>query len=151
MPDVFTPTKRSEVMSRIRGSDTKPELAVRSMLHGMGYRFRLHRRDLPGRPDVVLTRYRTVVFVHGCFWHRHAGCSYATTPSTRTAFWQAKFDANVERDRRQVRALRQDGWSVVTVWACELRHPERVARRLDRHLRKRAAELGIDPPAGRSD
>ncbi len=124
-------------MSRIRGKDTTPERAVRSMVHGLGYRFRLHGRDLPGRPDLVLPRLRTVIFVHGCFWHRHARCRYATTPATRRAFWLEKFERNVERDRRTAAALRRLGWSVITVWECQLRRPEKVRGRLERMLGQR--------------
>ena len=138
MTDVFSTSKRSEVMSRIRGKDTTPELQVRSVVHRLGYRFRLHVRDLPGSPDLVLPRLGTVIFVHGCFWHRHRGCRYATTPSTRRAFWQAKFDANVARDKRTAASLRHLGWSVITVWECQLRTPERVAARLERLLAERA-------------
>ena len=138
MTDVFSTSKRSEVMSRIRGKDTTPELQVRSIVHRLGYRFRLHVRDLPGSPDLVLPRLGTVIFVHGCFWHRHRGCRYATTPSTRRAFWQAKFDANVARDKRTAASLRHLGWSVITVWECQLRTPERVAARLERLLAERA-------------
>lgn len=111
---------RSRNMAAIRGRDTSPELRVRSLLHRLGYRFRLHRRDLPGSPDIVLPRHRTVVFVHGCFWHRHPGCRYATTPKTREEFWTRKFEQNVERDRRQQQQLREMGWSVMVVWECEL-------------------------------
>ncbi len=111
-------------MSRIRGKDTKSEMAVRSMLHAMGARFRLHRRDLPGSPDIVLPRRNLVVFVHGCFWHRHRGCKVAATPKTRRAFWQAKFAANIARDRRVIRRLRAAGWRVAVVWECQL-HPSR--------------------------
>lgn len=117
-------------MSRIRGRDTAPEKQVRSALHRAGYRFRLHRRDLPGRPDVLLPKYRTVVFVHGCFWHRHKGCRHAYAPKSRVAFWQEKFRGNIERDRRNVRELRRLGWKVVTVWECEAEWPERWLRRL---------------------
>jgi len=124
-------------MSRIRGKDTTPERAVRSMVHGLGYRFRLHGRDLPGRPDLVLPRLRTVIFVHGCFWHRHARCRYATTPATRRAFWLEKFERNVERDRRTAAALRRLGWSVITVWEGQLRRPEKVRVRLERMLEQR--------------
>ena len=134
--DRLTPEQRSRLMSRIRGKDTKPELRVRSIVHRLGYRFRLHAADLPGRPDLVLRRLRTVVFVHGCFWHRH-GCRYATTPRTRPEYWQAKFAANVRRDRRASRRLRAAGWSVVTVWECELRTPHRLVRRLERLLSAR--------------
>ena len=138
MTDVFSTSKRSEVMSRIRGKDTTPELQVRSIVHRLGYRFRLHARDLPGSPDLVLPRLATVIFVHGCFWHRHRGCRYATTPKSRRAFWQAKFDANVARDTRVSARLRRLGWSVLTVWECQLRTPERVVARLERLLADRA-------------
>ena len=107
-------------MSRIRGSNTEPELAVRRRLRAERFRFRLHARDLPGTPDIVLPRYRTVVFVHGCFWHRHPGCAFATKPTTREAFWQDKFAANVKRDQRQQRELREASWRVEVVWECEL-------------------------------
>ena len=134
----MTTSQRSKLMSRIRGKDTTPELQVRSIVHRLGYRFRLHAKDLPGSPDLVLPRLGTVILVHGCFWHRHRGCRYATTPSTRRAFWQAKFDANVARDRRVSASLRRLGWSVITVWECQLRRPERVADRLQRLLAERA-------------
>ena len=137
MTDVFSTSKRSEVMSRICGKDTRPELQVRSIVHRLGYRFRLHGKDLPGSPDLVLPRLKTVIFVHGCFWHRHRGCRYATTPSTRRAFWQAKFDANVDRDKRTSASLRHLGWSVITVWECQLRKPDRVVARLERLLAER--------------
>jgi len=115
-------------MSRIKGRDTSPELAVRSILHRLGFRFRLHSRNLIGKPDIVLPRYGTVVFVHGCFWHRHAKCRFATMPKTRKAFWLAKFAANVARDRQVKRQLARHGWRVVTVWACSLEKPERLVR-----------------------
>lgn len=134
--DRLTRERRSWNMSRIRGRDTSPERAVRSMLHRLGYRFRLHSRSLPGRPDVVLSKYGTVVLVHGCFWHRHARCSLAYTPKTRKEFWSQKFDANVARDRRVARTLRSLGWRVVVVWECELRDTRSLSRRLDRSLRQ---------------
>lgn len=137
MTDIFSPSDRSALMSRIRGKDTAPERAVRSLVHGLGYRFRLHGRDLPGRPDLVLPRLATVIFVHGCFWHRHQGCRFATTPATRVRFWKEKFDRNVERDRQTAAALRRLGWSVITVWECQLRHPDRVLSRLARVLAAR--------------
>lgn len=121
-------------MSRIRGRDTKPELAVRSLLHGMGLRFRVCRRDLPGTPDIVLPGRGTVVFVHGCFWHRHKGCKGATTPKSNVGFWTAKFDANVARDARNRRDLRKLGWSVLTVWECQIRMPEVLQRKFARFL-----------------
>jgi DNA mismatch endonuclease (patch repair protein) len=117
-------------MSRIRGRDTKPELLVRSLLHRIGYRFRLHRRDLPGTPDIVLPKYQTAIFVHGCFWHRHPGCRYAYTPKSRVKFWKTKFAANVDRDAKTRRALEQAGWHVLVVWECELRDVEQLKTRL---------------------
>ena len=117
-------------MSQIRGRDTAPEKQVRSVLHRGGYRFRLHSRRLPGHPDVVLPKYRTVVFVHGCFWHRHNGCRFAYAPKSRVAFWNAKFQSNVERDRRNARELRGLGWKVVTIWECEAGRPEKWLRRM---------------------
>lgn len=107
-------------MSRIRSRDTSPELALRRQLHALGLRYRLHDRRLPGRPDLVLPRFRAVVFVHGCFWHRHPGCSIATTPKSNTAFWQEKFDRNVSRDKRSAAALEAAGWRVFIAWECEL-------------------------------
>jgi DNA mismatch endonuclease (patch repair protein) len=122
-------------MSRIRGKDTKPEKLVRSLLHRMGYRFRLHRRDLPGTPDIVLPKYKTVLFVHGCFWHRHKSCKYAYTPKSRVEFWQEKFRSNVDRDKKARRALKQNGWQVVVIWECQTKDLDRLASRLDRCLR----------------
>ena len=134
MVDRLTVRERSWNMSRIRGKDTKPEIAVRSILHRMGYRFRLHRRDLPGKPDIVLPKHRTVVLVHGCFWHRHRGCKYAYTPKSRVQFWQKKFHENVERDRRNRKDLRKEGWKVIVVWECEVRDPDKLVVRLAREI-----------------
>ena len=108
-------------MSRIRSNDTAPELVVRSFLHRNGFRFRLHAKTLPGHPDIVLPKYKTVVEVRGCFWHRHLGCSKATTPSSNADFWNAKFKRNVERDRKNILALQKLGWQVIVVWECETR------------------------------
>lgn len=136
MADTLTSERRSWNMSRIRGRNTGPELRLRSLLHRAGFRFRLHAKQLPGRPDVVLPRYRTAIFVHGCFWHRHPGCRNATTPSTRREFWQEKFDSNVNRDARNRVALEAAGWTVLTVWECELKaDAEGVVRRLADELR----------------
>lgn len=132
--DGLTPEKRSWNMSRIRGVDTKPELLVRSLLHRMGYRFRLHRRDLPGRPDIVLPKYRAVVFVHGCFWHRHRGCRYAYVPKSRKDFWKRKFARNVERDREVRHLLRKAGWKILVVWECETVDADGLASRLSSAL-----------------
>jgi len=118
-------------MSRIRGRDTGPELLLRSLLHRAGFRFRRHDSSLPGRPDIVLKKHRAAIFVHGCFWHRHEGCRNATTPSTRTDFWEDKFAGTVERDRRAAEALAALGWTVVTIWECELeKQPEDTLRRV---------------------
>jgi DNA mismatch endonuclease (patch repair protein) len=113
-------------MSGIRGKNTKPELALRRALHARGFRFRLHSSRIYGRPDLVLSKYRAVVFVHGCFWHRHERCRYTTSPSTRPEFWQAKFEANVARDGAVRKTLLEDGWRVATVWECALRKTDQV-------------------------
>ena len=128
-------------MGRIRGKDTEPEKRVRSLLHRLGFRFRLHDSNLPGRPDIVLQRYRTVIFVHGCFWHRHLGCRYAYSPKSRVEFWEEKFARNVVRDRDAQVALVCAGWRVVTIWECETRDLTILAERLK-------ALLG-EPCAGR--
>ena len=135
MADVFTPEKRSEVMSLIRGRDTKPELALRSMLHRLGYRFTVNgpkNKSLPGKPDLVLPKYHTVIFVHGCFWHGHKNCPAFRMPKSRRAFWEAKIEGNQARDLRNQAALLVLGWHVVTIWECALKkksdHPWLVAR-----------------------
>lgn len=134
--DTISREHRSWNMSRIRSKDTRPEIQVRSILHRMGFRFRTSTgRKLAGRPDVVLPCHRTAVFVHGCFWHRHAGCQFAYTPKSRIDFWLGKFAENVERDRRARRSLVKDGWKVVTIWECELRHPEKLIKRLGRVIK----------------
>lgn len=124
MTDVHTRAQRSYNMSRIRSKDTKPEMIVRSLVHQMGFRFRLHRKDLPGKPDLVLPRHHKVIFVHGCFWHMHR-CRYGkVTPKTNAQFWQDKREGNVARDRRHRRQLRSDGWDVLTIWECWTKDPE---------------------------
>jgi DNA mismatch endonuclease (patch repair protein) len=120
MADVVDRATRSRMMAGIRGGDTRPERAVRSFLHRNGLRFRLAVRDLPGTPDIVLPRYRSVVFVHGCFWHRHRGCRFSYTPKTRRSFWLEKFDENVARDRKAARRLRALRWRVFVVWECQV-------------------------------
>ncbi len=134
MSDVLTPEQRSRCMAAIRSKDTKPELAVRSIAHRLGYRFRLHRRDLPGNPDLVFPSRRKVVFVHGCFWHQHPRCRYATRPATRADFWAEKLDGNRERDRNVRRDLSRCGWKTLVVWECQLVRPERVAMALIQFL-----------------
>jgi DNA mismatch endonuclease (patch repair protein) len=119
--DRITKQRRSWNMSRIRAKDTKPELAVRSLLHRLGFRFRIHVKRLPGCPDIVLPKLRTVVFVNGCFWHRHKNCKFAYSPKSRKNFWEDKFKANVMRDRQRQRDLRRLGWTVRVVWECQAR------------------------------
>lgn len=119
MADIVDSVTRSRMMSGIRGKNTRPELIVRSYLHRAGLRFRLHA-NLPGKPDLVFPKYRTVVFVHGCFWHRHQGCRFTTTPSTNSERWQAKFLQNIQRDSSATRKLRSSGWHAYVIWACEL-------------------------------
>jgi len=119
-------------MGRIRGKDTKPEIAVRSLLHRMGFRFRLHRRDLPGTPDIVLPKFRTVIFVNGCFWHRHPGCKFAYTPKTRTEFWKKKFKGTTQRDANNRKLLTDSGWKVETIWECELRDVEKLTKKIEK-------------------
>lgn len=120
--DIVTPEHRSRIMSKIRGKNTKPEMVVRSLCHQMGLRFRLHRRDLPGTPDLVFPKYRLCMYVHGCFWHRHPECKYAYTPKSRVDFWQTKFTKNVERDLNAQQALINLGWRVVTIWECHTKN-----------------------------
>lgn len=122
--DVVDRATRSRMMAGIKGKGTKPEMTVRRFLHAHGYRFRLYRKDLPGKPDIILSRLRVCIFVHGCFWHRHAGCKYAVLPKTRVDFWAAKLQSNVERDLTVLQRLESDGWNVLVLWECELRHPE---------------------------
>lgn len=121
MTDVVSKAVRSKMMSSIRGRDTRPEMVVRRYLHQCGFRYRLHDRSLSGVPDLVLPRYRTVIFVHGCFWHRHAGCGFAATPSSNREFWLEKLSANTERDQRNVQKLLCEGWRVIIIWECGIR------------------------------
>ncbi len=134
MTDVYNRTKRSEIMARVRATGTKPELIVRQVAHRLGYRFRLHRRDLPGRPDVVFPRWRRVVLVHGCFWHGHKGCAKAKRPATNREFWNQKLTRNVERDRENAAALRRVGWRVLVIWECETNDREQIAARISNFL-----------------
>jgi DNA mismatch endonuclease (patch repair protein) len=134
--DRLTAEQRSWNMSRIKGRDTQPERRVRSVLHGLGFRFSLRRRDLPGRPDIVLARYEAAIFVHGCFWHRHKNCRNSVLPKTRPEFWLAKLNGNVERDKRAVIALKQLGWKVLTVWECEVENEPKLSRKLLAELTK---------------
>lgn len=120
--DIVTPEQRSQNMSRIKGRNTKPEMIVRSTCHDLGLRYRLHRKDLPGTPDLVFPKHRLCLFVHGCFWHRHAGCKYAYTPKSRLDFWLPKLAKNVERDMKAKRALEVSGWRVSIIWECQTKN-----------------------------
>ena len=132
MSDVHTPEQRSRNMSAIKGKNTKPELRVRSALHAMGYRFRLHRKDLPGKPDIVLAKHHIALFVHGCFWHCHDCRWGSVVPTTRPEFWAAKRGGNVDRDRVKQVALREKGWNVATIWECETRNEAELYAALER-------------------
>jgi DNA mismatch endonuclease, patch repair protein len=134
MTDVFSKEKRSWIMSRVKGRDTKPEILVRSFVHRMGFRFRVQRRDLPGNPDIVLPRHGKVILVHGCFWHGHKSCARSKRPTTNKGFWNKKLDRNIERDKRFRRMLRSMGWKVLIVWQCETRKPENLLGKLERFL-----------------
>lgn len=141
--DVFSPAKRSEVMSRVRSKNTKPEIMVRSALHAMGYRFRLHRADLPGKPDIVLPGRRVAMFVHGCFWHQHPGCGKATLPKRNADWWREKLQGNVERDARNQELLREIGWRPVVIWECEVgRAGDRLPDLLEEILRRALIDAG---------
>lgn len=144
--DIVDGQTRSRMMAGIRGKDTRPELALRRALHARGFRYRLHAKNLPGTPDLVLRRYRAAIFVHGCFWHRHEGCRYTTTPSTRPEFWLEKFAANIARDRSTRTVLLSEEWRVATVWECALRKPRQigsVADLLAEWLRGRLGKVEI--------
>lgn len=124
--DTLTVAQRSERMSRIRSKDTRPEILVRRALHRLGYRYRLHRRDLPGVPDIVFPSRKKVIFVHGCFWHGHAGCNVANVPKSRRAYWLEKFARNKKRDQENIRKLRRAGWDVFVVWECQIKAIDRI-------------------------
>lgn len=133
--DIWPKEKRSYVMSRIRSKDTSPEKKVRSLLHQMGYRFRLHVKSLPGQPDIVLPKYKKVIFVHGCFWHLHKGCRDGTIPKTQHEKWKAKLELNVERDKLHIKELREKGWKVLVLWECEIEKKiDKVGKKLLRFL-----------------
>lgn len=124
--DVFDKKTRSGIMAKVKGKNTKPELAVRSLLHSMGFRFRLHRKDLPGKPDLVLPRYHVALFVHGCFWHGHTDCPRSAHPTSNTEFWTKKLNGNRDRDKRDFERLIHLGWRVIVVWECEIKNVSRL-------------------------
>ena len=128
--DTVSPEERSRIMSHVKGRDTTPEKRVRSLLHSMGYRFRLQRADLPGKPDIVLPKFKTVIFVNGCFWHRHPGCKRATLPKSNAEFWRQKLEKNVARDLRNIQTLKDLGWYVLIIWECELKDTMTLQARL---------------------
>lgn len=135
--DIVDASTRSRMMGAISGKHTLPERAVRSAAHGLGYRFRLHRRDLPGTPDLVFPRLRVAILVHGCFWHRHEGCRWSTMPSSNIAFWKTKFRRTVERDRTNEAALLAAGWEAIVIWECETRDPDALRNFLGQRLGSR--------------
>ena len=137
--DIWSKEKRSNVMSKIRGKNTKPELSLRSLLFKEGYRFRIHKKDLPGKPDIVLPKYKVAIFVHGCFWHYHVDCREGRIPDTNSDFWKTKLEKNIDRDNKNVASLKEQGWQVVVVWECDLKNEEtcsRVITRLKNALHK---------------
>ena len=133
--DTLSPKDRSERMGRVRSKGSKPEMAVRRLVHGLGYRYRLHGKGIPGRPDLVFRSRRKVIFVHGCFWHRHPGCPLTRLPKSRLDFWKPKLERNRERDREVQQALRDEGWSYLVVWECEVRDVEDLTARIHSFLR----------------
>jgi DNA mismatch endonuclease (patch repair protein) len=144
--DVVDSAKRSQMMAGIKSKNTQPEMLVRKFLHGRGFRFRLHTKKLPGSPDLVLPKHKVAIFVHGCFWHRHAACKYATTPSSNVDRWETKFKDNVERDERNSNALDALGWKVIVVWECELRTSsiDRLNRLITEILSENQKKQAID-------
>ena len=134
MTDVLTKEQRSFNMSRIRNKNTRPEILVRSIVHRMGYRYALHRKDLPGHPDMVLTKHHKIIFVHGCFWHMHK-CRYGKVkPATNAKFWKTKREGNVARDKRNLRRLRKDGWKILVIWECQTRNTKKLIDKLSKFL-----------------
>lgn len=130
MTDILTKEHRSWNMSRIRSKDTAPEIRVRSLLHSAGFRFRLHVKNLSGSPDIVLSKHRTVIFVHGCYWHRHPGCKYTYTPKSRVEFWKNKFEENIHRDQINTKLLKEQGWKVEIVWECQTKEEDVLRKRI---------------------
>tara|TARA_B100000925_G_scaffold264554_1_gene223152 strand:+ start:97 stop:516 length:420 start_codon:yes stop_codon:yes gene_type:complete len=126
--------QRSRNMSAIKSKNTKPEIIVRKLLHSKGYRFRLHKKDLPGSPDIVLPKYKTVIFVHGCFWHRHQNCKYASNPKTRREFWEKKFKENIERDKKTQKKLKNLGWKTKILWECEIKKQDKLIKKIEDFL-----------------
>lgn len=135
MSDHLSKEQRSWNMSRIRSTNTKPERIVRSLLHQMGYRFRIYKKDLPGKPDIVLSKYKTVIFIHGCFWHRHKRCKRCTTPSTNQEYWIPKLEHNAIKDKINQKLLKKEGWKTIVVWECEVKKTNKLMKKLDKILK----------------
>ena len=146
MADRSSPSQRSAIMARVKATNTRPEVAVRSLVHRLGYRFRLHRRDLPGRPDLVLPRHRTVIFVHGCFWHQHNCSRGRRQPASNQSYWGPKLARNVDRDATVKRALQAMGWRVLTIWECQVGPPE-LSARINRFLREGRLNANVEDSA----
>ena len=153
--DIYTQKKRSEIMSNVRSRNTKPEMIFRRQLHALGYRYRLNVKDLSGKPDIVLPKYRTVILIHGCFWHQHPGCKKATIPKTRPDFWKQKLLSNIDRDKINVDKLESEGWHVITIWECEIgKDHKRAISQIDDQLRKMASQncdLGKEEKIGKQN
>jgi len=135
MADVHNTATRSYNMSQIKGKNTKPEMLVRKFLHARGFRYKLHDKTLPGKPDLVLPKYKTVIFIHGCFWHGHHGCRYFVVPKTRTDWWLAKINGNKDNDSKAMRLLKKNGWEIITIWECDLK-PVAIDRTLSSLIKK---------------
>jgi len=135
MADVHNKATRSYNMSRIKGKDTKPEMLVRKYLHAKGFRYKLHDKKLPGKPDIVLPKYKTIIFIHGCFWHGHTNCKYYVAPKTRTDWWLNKINSNITNDKKAVTTLKKDSWKIITIWECQLK-PAKVNKTLNSLLKK---------------
>jgi len=129
MADVHSKETRSYNMSQIKGRNTKPEMLVRKLLHAQGFRYKLHDKTLPGKPDIVLPKYKTVIFIHGCFWHGHKDCKYFIVPKTRTDWWLQKINGNIANDEKAIAALKRNGWKIITIWECDLK-PDKLEQTL---------------------
>lgn len=146
--DVLSPEQRRRTMAAVKGRDTTPELIVRNMLHKAGFRFRLHRKDLPGSPDIVLPKYQIVIFVHGCFWHQHRGCKGAERPISNRDYWQSKLDRNMARDEKNAAKLRELGWKPVVIWECETKNKMLLAEKINNFFAKQGALPTCSSAAG---
>lgn len=132
--DTFSRKQRSECMSKIRHKDTRPELVARKALTELGYRYRLHRKDLPGSPDIVMPRLKKIIFINGCFWHQHKGCKRSSMPKSNKDYWKPKLEKNIERQKKDVRLLKKDGWSIIVLWECETNNKDKMMKKLEKQL-----------------